>query len=184
VEENRRGELFASPPKEISSLEYLFGWIEPLAPEDFLAIVAWQDEFGEARRRFFEAGGDRRYSRGLLRRLLARLWGVQSARRGEARRRIVPPAAGDLRGETGPPPRTEPAERATPAPPPATIPYPYRILGVGAGASEEEIRAAFHRLAMRWHPDKQRDPARLEEATRRWRELLRAYESVTRPRGR
>jgi len=174
VEENRRGELFASPPKEISSLEYLFGWIEPLAPEDFLAIVAWQDEFGEARRRFFEAGGDRRYSRGRVRRLLARLWGLRSTGPRRARPPPVPPGGPSAAAPRG-------AARGDAA---APIPYPYRILGVAPGASEEEIRAAFHRLARRWHPDKQRDPARLEEATRRWRELLRAYESVSRPKGR
>lgn len=170
VEENRRGELFASPPKEISALEYLFGWIDPLAPEDFLAIVAWQEEFGEARRRFFEAGGDRRYSRGIARRVLASLWRWRPGRDGRDRGFSPPPRT----AAAGEPPRPD----ADSPPPSEPVPYPFRILGVTPGASDEEIRAAFHRLARKFHPDKQRDPQRLEEATRRWRELVRAYESI------
>ena len=35
----------------------------------------------------------------------------------------------------------------------------FQVLGVGVGASPEEVRQAFSRLARRYHPDAQRDPA-------------------------
>ena len=35
----------------------------------------------------------------------------------------------------------------------------FQVLGVGIGASPEEVRQAFSRLARRYHPDAQRDPA-------------------------
>ncbi len=162
IEENRRGELFSSPPKEMSVLDYLFGWIEPLAPEDFLRILEWQGANGEARRHFFEDAGDRRYSGGIVRRLYARL------RRSRCRSR---------------PSRDPPSKQRAPTRVRAPgVPHPYRILGIEPGASEEEVRAAFHQLARKWHPDKQRDPSKLEEATRRWKELVRAYEAITRRR--
>ena len=33
----------------------------------------------------------------------------------------------------------------------------YKILGISQSASEEEIRRAYHKMSMRWHPDKNPD---------------------------
>ncbi len=187
IEKNGRGRTFASPPKEISLFDYLFGWIDTLAAEDYLSILEWQELRGEARRTFFEAGGDRRYSGGLLRRLLrraatltragsrrpsARLGAPETARQETARQETARP------GE----PPTGPTPDEPPVPVPRGIPHPYRILGVSPDADDDEIRAAFRELARRWHPDKQRDPEQVEEATRRWKELMRAYEVVSKKR--
>ncbi len=48
----------------------------------------------------------------------------------------------------------------------------YALLGVGPGATAEEIRKAYRRLALAWHPD--RNPGN-PEATERFKELSVAY---------
>lgn len=54
-----------------------------------------------------------------------------------------------------------------------TIADPHAELGVAADASDAQIRAAYRRLAARWHPDRNRSPqaaermARINEAYRR-----------------
>ena len=42
----------------------------------------------------------------------------------------------------------------------------YEILGVNKGASEEEIKSAFRKLAQKYHPDKKGgDEAKFKEAS-------------------
>lgn len=53
----------------------------------------------------------------------------------------------------------------------------YRVLGVGRGASPEEIQRAYHRLARRYHPDVNREPA-AEEA---FKEVTEAYRVLSDP---
>jgi molecular chaperone DnaJ len=49
----------------------------------------------------------------------------------------------------------------------------YEILGVAKTASVEEIKAAYRKAALQWHPD--RNPAHKEEAAVRFRESTEAY---------
>jgi molecular chaperone DnaJ len=49
----------------------------------------------------------------------------------------------------------------------------YEVLGVTKTASVEEIKSAYRRLALKWHPD--RNPANKEEAEVRFRESTEAY---------
>ena len=49
----------------------------------------------------------------------------------------------------------------------------YKILGVERGASDADIKKAFRRLAMKWHPD--RNPGNEKEATERFKEISEAY---------
>jgi hypothetical protein len=55
---------------------------------------------------------------------------------------------------------------------------PYAVLGVSPDASETELKKAWRKLALRWHPDKNPgDPT----AEARFKELADAYERVSDP---
>jgi molecular chaperone DnaJ len=56
----------------------------------------------------------------------------------------------------------------------------YDILGVPRGASDEEIKRAFRKLAQRWHPDVSTDAA----ADERFKEINQAYQVLADPQRR
>lgn len=53
----------------------------------------------------------------------------------------------------------------------------YRVLEVTRNASTEDIKKAYRKLALKWHPDK--NPDNSEEATKRFKELSEAYEVLS-----
>ncbi|CAN6844503.1 unnamed protein product [Brassica oleracea] len=58
----------------------------------------------------------------------------------------------------------------------ATSPSYYDVLGVAVNSSAEQIRRAYHKLAMKWHPDRwTKDPLRSGEAKRRFQQIQEAY---------
>jgi len=52
----------------------------------------------------------------------------------------------------------------------------YEVLGVNRDASEEEIKKAYRKLAMKWHPDRNPDNPKAEE---RFKEAKEAYEMLS-----
>jgi curved DNA-binding protein CbpA len=50
----------------------------------------------------------------------------------------------------------------------------YQILGISRDASPEDIKKAFRRLALRYHPD--RNPESIQEAEAKFKEINEAYE--------
>lgn len=60
---------------------------------------------------------------------------------------------------------------------------PYEVLEISPGASPEEIKSAYHRMAKQWHPDRFTGEAKLD-AERRFRVLAEAFSmlrNVARP---
>ena len=58
----------------------------------------------------------------------------------------------------------------------------YEVLGVAREATQEDVKRAFRRLAVKHHPD--RNPSSKEEARERFKEISEAYEVLSNPQKR
>src|SRR4029078_4792902 len=56
----------------------------------------------------------------------------------------------------------------------------YEVLGVERGASDDEIKRAFRKLAQQWHPDVNQDP----DAAAKFKEVNEAYQVLSAPQRR
>jgi len=54
----------------------------------------------------------------------------------------------------------------------------YEVLGVPRDADEKAIKNAYHKLAMKWHPDRNPSP----EANEKFREIAKAYAILKDPK--
>src|SRR5215211_2736267 len=53
----------------------------------------------------------------------------------------------------------------------------YAVLGLDRNASPEDVKRAFRRLAMQYHPDRNKEP----EAEQKFKEINQAYEILSDP---
>ncbi len=51
---------------------------------------------------------------------------------------------------------------------------PYFILGIKRGATRDELKSAYHALALKFHPDKNKDPG----AEEHFKKIVAAYEDL------
>jgi molecular chaperone DnaJ len=56
---------------------------------------------------------------------------------------------------------------------------PWKTLGVKPGASDEEIKKAYHDLVKKYHPDRFQDAAAKELANDKLKEINQAYEQIS-----
>jgi hypothetical protein len=50
----------------------------------------------------------------------------------------------------------------------------YKVLGVDRGAGDDDLKKAYRKLAMRWHPDK--NPTNKKEAEAKFKQISEAYD--------
>lgn len=169
IESVGEGKYYASPAKDIGLVDWLVGWIEPLAPDDFLQLQEWQQKYGEERRMIFEQAGLRNYS--------GARWKQWVSKRSSAKTDFVSESGGTQKqsrvNESGPS-----SENSGPLP----FHHPLHILGLERDAAPDQIRARFRVLVKQYHPDKHKDLDRsqVDQASEKLKALIKAYEKLER----
>lgn len=188
-ERTGRGRWYSSPTFRPNILEYLFGRLFAADPQDFLQAVSWYRENEERRRYFFERDGDQRYSAvGILSRLWSGTGETVKPAAGAEQASVGDQGAGRHRrtreaweGRRDQPQAEDTAwDQASHHGGPPPVVTPWEILGVRKDAEEQEIRRAFHRLAVQYHPDKVHHLGQEFQtiAHQKFTALQRAYEDL------
>jgi len=55
---------------------------------------------------------------------------------------------------------------------------PYSVLEIEETKSVSEVKAAYRKVVLKYHPDKRKDKVSVEEANRKFREVKKAYEMI------
>lgn len=61
---------------------------------------------------------------------------------------------------------------------------PYRVLGVSPDATDEQVKAAYHELAKKYHPDNYANNPLADLAAEKMKEINEAYDEITKQRER
>ncbi|MDR2357500.1 MAG: DnaJ domain-containing protein [Oscillospiraceae bacterium] len=59
---------------------------------------------------------------------------------------------------------------------------PYSVLGVSAGASDNDVKKAYHELVRKYHPDNYHDNPLADLASEKMKEINEAYDEILRQR--
>lgn len=57
----------------------------------------------------------------------------------------------------------------------------YQILGIPRDATTDQIKAAYRKLAIKYHPDRIKDPKKKQEAQKKFMAIANAYETLSDP---
>lgn len=177
-EKTRRGRWFSSPDSHPTLLDYILGRFIG-QPQDFITTMSWYAANEERRRYYFEHDADYRYSGGFIRRLLKGSLPGKGAISGKT---TDDRAAGEGTEKQDAPDGPGEQKRAGAELHRPKIIGPWKILGVQRNATQEEIRRAFHRLAVQYHPDKVHHMGEdfQKIAHEKFTELQEAYERLVR----
>ena len=55
----------------------------------------------------------------------------------------------------------------------------YQILGVGKNATDNDLKKAYRKLAMKWHPDKHPNPTEKAKAEKMFKDIAEAYDVLS-----
>ncbi|XP_010177169.1 PREDICTED: dnaJ homolog subfamily B member 8-like [Mesitornis unicolor] len=58
----------------------------------------------------------------------------------------------------------------------------YKVLGLCNSASQDDVKKSYHKLALKWHPDK--NPSNKEEAEKKFKAVAEAYKVLSDPQKR
>jgi DnaJ family protein B protein 4 len=58
----------------------------------------------------------------------------------------------------------------------------YKILGVDKGANDDQLKKAYRKMALKWHPDRNQD--KKEKAEEMFKEVNEAFEVLSDPKKR
>ncbi len=160
--------FYTSPARDIGLVDWLVGWIEPLAPTDFLRLQEWHHQFGEERRMLFEEAGKNTYSGSHLRQWLSK------------RPTSIPGGSSGTRKE----PHTSSQEqhKSFPTKSKPISNHPLHTLGLEISATPDQIRKRFKELVKKYHPDKHKTMTgeSLELASTKLKSLIKAFEDLER----
>ncbi len=59
---------------------------------------------------------------------------------------------------------------------------PYRVLGVSPNATDADVKAAYHKLAKKYHPDNYADSPLADLASEKMKEINEAYDEIVKQR--